>query len=202
MAATKTKTAEKIELLRTLIDHPRTGAEERDTAKRMLLRLLAKAKEAGEQLHGEAWSDHRVYGAKYADVRHLRLVDIAKLMRADIKLASSIALKTAARDGLAVPDPIADAPAGIKFGVVTETYSGGGSIDIVIRNIPDDWGYVQQRNPRGELYRKASPALLALAEELKAIHRAYNYNGSDLTTDYFDVNYYGGVCDGPGGRFS
>lgn len=193
------KTAKKIQLLKTLIDHPRTGEEERDAARRMLQRILDKAKEDGEKIT-PAWVDHRSYGAKYQQVRGMRLTDIAKLMRADIKLARKVALNTAEPGALATVDPIANAPADIKYSVTTQMYSGGGSIDITIKNIPADWGYTYEDRGFGELRKVATPALRALAAELAAIHRAYNYNGSDITTDYFDVNYYGGVSDERGLR--
>lgn len=189
-----TKTAKKIQLLTTLIDHPRTGEEERDAARRMLQRLLDKAKTSGEKI-APGWIDHRTYGAKYETVRNLwNIADIAKLMRADIKLSRKIGLKAAEPGALAIADPIADAPASIKFAVRTQKYSGGGAIDIIIRNIPEDWGYAEEED-RGRTRKLATPALKALAAELRTIHRAYNYNGSDITTDYFDVNYYGGVSD-------
>ena len=193
------KAAKKVQLLKALIDHPRTGEEERDAARRMLQRILAKAQTGGEKI-APGWVDHRVYGAKYQQVSGMRLVDIAKLMRADIKLARKIGLKAAEPGALATVDPIANAPAGIKYSVTTQLYSGGGSIDITLKNIPADWGYTHEDRGHGELRKVATPALTALAAELAAIHRAYNYNGSDITTDYFDVNYYGGVSDERGLR--
>jgi hypothetical protein len=194
MNATTTKTAKKLQLLKALIDHPRTSEEERDAARRMLKRTLDKAAAGGEKPTATGWVDHRTYGAKYQQVRGLRLAEIAKLMRADIKLARKIGLKAAEPGAIAIPDPIAEAPTGIKFSVTTQMYSGGGSIDITIKNIPADWGYTEEDH--GDHIRKIpTPALKDLADELAAIHRAYNYNGSDITTDYFDVNYYGGVRD-------
>lgn len=195
-----TKARNKMDLLKALIDHPRTGEEERDAARRMLQRVLAKARANGEKLTATGWTDHRTYGAKYQQVRGMRLADIAKLMRADIKLARKIGLKADGPAALATVDPIANAPAGIKYSVTTQLYSGGGSIDITVKNIPADWGYTHEDRGYGELRKVATPALKALASELATIHQAYNYNGSDITTDYFDVNYYGGVQDERGLR--
>lgn len=191
-----TKARNKMDLLKALIDHPRTGEEERDAARRMLQRILTKARANGERLTATGWVDHRTYGAKYQQVRGMRLAEIAKLMRADIKLAQKIGLKTDGPATLATVDPIANAPAVIKYSVTTHMYSGGGSIDITIKNIPADWGYrMEMSEERGHMRKVPTAALNALAGELAAIHQAYNYNGSDTTTDYFDVNYYGGVQD-------
>ncbi len=191
---TATKTAKKIQLLQALIDHPRTGDEEREAGRRMLARLITKARTSGEKITAAGWTDHRTYGAKYETVRNIwDIAVIAKLMRADIKLSRKIGLKVAEPGVLAIADPIADAPAVIKFAVRTQKYSGGGSIDIIIRNIPEAWGWTTGADTCGRERRVATPALKALADELRTIHCAYNYNGSDITTDYFDVNYYGGV---------
>lgn len=195
-----TKTAKKIQLLQALIDHPRTGDEEREAGRRMLDRILVKAQAEGEQLKPTGWTDTRSYGAKYDKTTYRTYAEIAKLMRADIKLARKIGIKAAESGSLALPDPIADAPAAIKFSVRIETFSGGGAIDITIKNIPEGWGYTTGINERGRECYMPTPALAALADELRAIHWAYNYNGSDPMTDYFDVNYYGGVlAQQPGG---
>lgn len=190
---TLTKSGKKIQILQALIDHPRTGDEERDAARRMLARVLAKANANGEHLKPTGWVDHRSYGAKYDDVRGIYdIAVIAKLMRADIKISRKLGLKAAEPGEIAIPDPIADAPAQIKISVRTQKYSGGGSINILIRDVPEDWRTVCY-DDRGNERRGCGPALAALADELRAIHQAYNYNGSDAMTDYFDVNYYGGV---------
>lgn len=197
---TLTKSGKKIQLLQALIDHPRTGEEEREAARRMLARILAKANANGEHLKPTGWTDRRSYGAKYDKTTYRTYAEIAKLMRADIKIARKIGLKAAEPGSLAVPDPIADAPAAIKFSVRIETFAGGGAIDITIKNIPEDWGYTTGVNERGRECHNPTPALAALTDELRAIHWAYNYNGSDPMTDYFDVAYYGGVhADEPSG---
>ncbi|MEY9966870.1 hypothetical protein ABIA33_004935 [Streptacidiphilus sp. MAP12-16] len=88
---------------------------------------------------------------------------------------------------------MADVLEGITFAVRTRKYCGGGSIDIVIRNIPQEWGYTTGVEDRGNERRTATAALKALLDELRPVHGADNYDGSDLRTDHFDVNYYGGV---------
>lgn len=187
-----TKAAKKIQLLNALINHPSTSEEERDAGRRMLARVIASAKAKGENITSNGYIDRRTYGSKYDKARGLRLADIAKLMREDIKLARKIGLKAAGPGALATIDPIGNAPASIKYAVRTQTYSGGGSINIIIKGIPADW-YTVETDDRGDAYPVASAALNALRDELRLIHEAYNYNGSDLMVDYFDVNYYGGV---------
>jgi hypothetical protein len=44
----------------------------------------------------------------------------------------------------------------------------------------------------GDNYRiPGNDALNELLHKLQAIHGAYNFDGSELQSDYFDVNYYG-----------
>ncbi|MFH8805282.1 hypothetical protein ACH4F6_38035 [Streptomyces sp. NPDC017936] len=194
------KTAKKIKLLQALIDHPRTGDNEREAARLMLGRLLTKAGEAHgitpEQAAG-GWTDRRTYGAKYD--RNLSTVQIAALVRAQIKLARKLAKQSAGEDGaVKLPDPIGDAPAEIKFSVRSERFAGGSSIDISILNEPKGWAW-EIREQHGYPMEMATPAMRALVDELAGLLRAYNYDGSDITTDYFDVNFYGSVY-AKGGR--
>lgn len=193
-----TKTQKTISNLRALIDHPRTGENERAAARRMLKRVLAKAEQQGTQIEG-GFRDHRVYGEKYDKARNLGVVEIAKLMRADIKLALKVAKATAEPGTVATFDAFAAIPEGIKITVRTRHYS---SIDIVVRNIADEWGWAEETDNWGRKRAMPTPALKALARELGIIHDAYNYDGSDISTDYFDVNYYGGICDERGRRIA
>ncbi|MFD8509670.1 hypothetical protein ACFV27_00790 [Streptomyces antimycoticus] len=116
-------------------------------------------------------------------------------MRADIKLALKVAKATAEPGAVATFDPFNAIPDGLKITVRTRHHS---SIDIVVRNIPEEWGWTEGEDRWGRPRTVATPALEALAQALKTIHRAYNYDGSDISTDYFDVNYYGGVADANG----
>lgn len=186
-----TKIQAKIRLLQTLIQHPRTGQDERGAAERALQRLIASAQRAGTAIKANGAIDRRSYGAKYQKVRDMTLPQIAKLMREDIKLARKIGKQVAEPGAVAVIDAIGTMPAQMKVSVRSEYYSGGGAIDITVKNIPADWGFVP--DPRVEGQFAPSPALAQLISELKTIHGAYNYDGSDIYTDYFDKNYYGGV---------
>lgn len=193
-AALKLKS--KVDLLNALINHPRTGDAERDTARRMIQRLIAKARTDGVRLSENGIVDRRAYGAKYDRTHGLYAKDIAKLVRADIRMARKIGKKAQAGDAnaaLATTDPIANAPAQVTYSVRTRTYAGGSSIDVVIKNIPAEWGWTESVDDRGDVVRKGTEALRALSIELKAILDAYNYDGSDLASDYSDVRFYGFV---------
>ena len=161
----------------------------------MLARLMAKAAADGEP----ARTDHRWYGAKYDHDGRLSTTDIAKLIRQDIKLARKVAKMAAAPGGVAVADPIADAPAEIKFSVRSQYFSGGSSIHVHICGIPPVWGWETREDRYGYMTEMATPALSALAQEVKSIMDAYNHDGSDSQFDHWDVRFYGSVYN-EGGR--
>jgi hypothetical protein len=150
----------------------------------------------------------RSYGYKYAEGERLSTVEIAKLIRKEIKTAIS--------EGL-LPERWA-------YSVTSEYFSGGSSIDVRVKNCADAWmpcpGY--QVGSRHELpgggwtatgcgnpwckaggVNKDLPGATehdVLTEEgqaakmtLQRIHNAFNHDGSDSMIDYFDVNYYGHV---------
>ncbi|MEU9420997.1 hypothetical protein [Streptomyces sp. NPDC048272] len=196
-----TRTDKKIELLQNLINHSRTGAEERDAAQRMLHRVIAKARENDEQVDDSQTNRKHtgyqlpdvVYGDKYEQVKGMRLQDIAKLMRADIKMARKVGTKSFAPGAVAVADPIGDMPQQIKVSVTSEYFSGGGAIHMRVKNVPQDWGFVQAQDMWGAMRWVPSSAFEAVLTDLKLIHQAYNYDGTDSQVDYFHVNYYGHV---------
>jgi hypothetical protein len=192
----------KIQALETLADPSRTTTpeHERAAANRMLDRfrkLLAETVGAS----GRTFADRRWYGDKYANTRDLTLTDIAKLIRAEVKLARKIAKMTATPGAVKIADPIGDAPTAIKVSVRTQYYSGGGSIDVRLSNIPAEWGWTEEpddsyydRRPR----KVATPALKAFARAIKDVMDSYNYDGSDILTDYFDRRFYGHVASDDG----
>lgn len=125
-----------------------------------------------------------VYGKKYEATKNLSRVEIAKLIRADIKAAVKVGRLPKA-----------------KYYVNTSSYSGGGSIDIRFARVEEP-GFVlfNPERVRFDLetnYREFtrlpifSERTVAICAELKAISDAYNYDGSDLMTDYFHVRFYG-----------
>ncbi len=191
------KVQKKIKLLNALITHPRTGQAERDAARRMLQRVTAKAKADGIQISESGYVDRRAYGAKYDHAGTMDITGIAKLVREDIKLARKVAKKTAEPGALAIIDPLGDAPEEMKFGVRISRFAGGCALDIHVKNIPAEW-WTEERDDWGDICRRTTPRLKALAAELRSIMNAYNHDGSDLMTDYSDVRFYGHVLSEEG----
>jgi hypothetical protein len=198
----------RISHLKDFIEHPATSAEERDSAQRMLDRLMKKG---AVEPQFERNSDHydeqdrwlgayqgRAYGSK-ATTEYAPATQIAKWMRTDIKVARRFAnAPVEDANGVAIPSGFAGIPKDIKITVRTDSGSMHSSIGIFIRNIPPAWGWYTAPmrgvyDHEWELKKTATPELLRLVRELEEIHWAYNWDGSDTMTDYFDVRYYGGV---------
>jgi hypothetical protein len=119
----------------------------------------------------------RSYGYRYGEAKDMSTAEIAKRIRGDVK--------TAVGEGLLPP---------------RWTYSvrsDGTSIDVDVRDCPDAWqecdgtvpGSWRDHGDGVVLTEEASAAKMTL----KRIHEAYNHDGSEIQTDYFDVRYYGGV---------
>ncbi|MEV0236821.1 hypothetical protein [Nonomuraea sp. NPDC050786] len=184
----------KIDACVALIDHPKTSEEEREAARRLLVRLQARAERDGQNsttsvgtpgYHGPG---RRAYGSKYTG--YIPSAELTKLIRADIALLRKLGRQPANPGEVKVPEPIGDAPASVRFSVKKEDYSLGRSIHITITGVPADW-WIDQPDPYDQSmkWRVAGPQLTALKEALQEITWAYNYDGSDLTTDYHDRNF-------------
>lgn len=158
------------------------------TAKAMIAEKVQRIEAANAPKFMPAYCDpsNETRGAKYDATRDLSRVEIAKRMRADIK-----ALQL---------------PQGFKVSVRTESYSGGGSIDIRVTAVPAGFRYYSdaaaswcKQFPAREhrMPMAWDEALSAdwreLRAKLRAIHGAYNRDNSDAMTDYFDTRYYGDV---------
>jgi hypothetical protein len=123
------------------------------------------------------------YGEKYED--NLDVKEIAKRVRADIKeLVKS-----------------KDLPTG-KSSVKIDRFAGGCSLDVNIVNVesphlmlnPDRVRFVRD-NPHSipsqfDQYTKEGKRMLKL---LKSVVDAYNFDGSDSASDYFNVNFYSDI---------
>lgn len=140
----------------------------------------------------------RSYGYRYDEVKDLTTVAIAKRIRADVKQAVA--------EGLL--------PSRWSYRVRTDH---GTSIDVDVCDCPDAWVDCDgtRRLESGSLvgcpdvwcagrndpaYAHAAHVHQVLTEEasiakmtLQRIHGGYNYDGSEVQVDYFDVRYYGGV---------
>ncbi len=135
----------------------------------------------------------RSYGYRYADLGdHPSAAQIAKAMRADIKQAQT--------EGLL--------PSHWSYSVRSDTFAGGSSIDVEVKDCPDAWRpcdglschnvwcsarndpvYAHAATPHDVLTDEAAAARMTLDR----IHNAYNHDGSEIQVDYFDVRYYGTV---------
>lgn len=117
----------------------------------------------------------RSYGSKYDG--SLSTTEIAKRIRADIKAA------VAAGELPGKP---------VSYSVRSAYFSGGSSIDVTIRDLPD--AFVPE-GERDRIERKSwlTREAFRVLSVVEAIHWAYNHNGSESQVDYFDVNYYGHV---------
>ena len=82
---------------------------------------------------------------------------------------------------------------GFKFSVKIKRYSGGESMNISLTEAPKDFCFARA-NP--DVWRASfcpvvySEALSNILNKAKKIGNLFNYDGSDIMVDYFDVNYY------------
>lgn len=170
-AAVGINTSLRILRLRALIDHPRTGDSERAAAQRMLDRILTTSA-------ARVSSDTRRYGARYDRIgKHAGLATVAEMIRADIELMRVLASTPAAAGGVALQDPIGDAPTEIAFAVDSPHDF---SIVVTINRIPREWGWVSEDG-----IVSSSPALRALADALAEVMNSYNHDGQDVGARFF-----------------
>ena len=107
-------------------------------------------------------------GSKYD--KNLDIAQIAKMVRAD--------LKQAVKEGK-LPEH--------KVSVRVRRYAGGQSLDVAVTQCAALGS--SDRDEGG--VRK--PQAMFMHTVMSQIIAAYNYDNSDLMTDYFDVNFYGHV---------
>ncbi|MGW5111973.1 hypothetical protein [Nocardia sp. NPDC004123] len=157
----------RIQRLRSLIEHPRTGQAERAAAQRMLDRLLSKTG-GGAHRVGD-----RTYGARHdRPGRHASLSRIADMIGEDIALARIRTLPDGDGD-LAARSALRDTPDQLTYTVETP-YDAG--ILITVGNIPTGWATDSDGLD--------TPALRALVEELTELMNAYD-DGTDIARRFF-----------------
>ncbi|WP_227982383.1 hypothetical protein [Nocardia spumae] len=161
----------RISRLRQLIDHPATGAAERDAAQRMLDRILAK------HPHWAGPGGDRDYGQRYHRIgRHATLASIAEMIGQDIAFAKIFSMPQH-RAEIVERSPIRDAPIEIGYSVGAPYV---GKIIVTIEGVPREWGWVTDCG-----IDSPSPALQELADEVAEIMNAYNHDGSDIGKRFF-----------------
>lgn len=132
----------------------------------------------------------RSYGYRYEEVaRYSSPGEIAKLIRRDIKQAVEEGLLpsrwsySVRSDSLAVDVEVRDCADAFQ------PCDGGQKCHNVWCSARNDPLYAHGATPHEVLTDDAEAARMTL----KRIHGAYNHDGSEIQTDYFDVRYYGGV---------
>lgn len=111
-------------------------------------------------------------GSRYAETADLDIADIAKLVRKDIK--------SAVKAGTL--------PSDAKYTVRIERYSLGQSLHVTA-TLPDRPARVRDDFPYDGHYG-FTPEADAIKNRLQRMTDAYNYDGSDVMTDYSLVRFY------------
>jgi hypothetical protein len=119
------------------------------------------------------------YGSRYRS--GLSTTEIAKLVRLDIKQA--IKARTL--------------PKG-RYSVRSAYFANGSSItirilDLALQVVSPQWAMVEVIDPGRNREPVYTPAAGEVLKTLEGLLAAYNYDGSDLNTDYFHVNFYTSV---------
>lgn len=135
------------------------------------------------------------YGEKYEATKKLTSTEVVALIRADIKAA--------VKAGELPP---------AKYSVRKDSYSGGWSVRIRVSDLPflehdtDHIAAVAENRSHAHLSaggNRQNVGVLAVEQRLERIAADYNYDGSDIQTDYFNVRFYCSVSfdsDGEYGR--
>lgn len=91
-----------------------------------------------------------------------------------------------------------------KYSVRTSRFSGGESLDVKVGDVDPNFQLFnverileEARRPHDVIpechFPRYTEAGAAFIKALESLHGAYNYDRSDIMTDYFDVNFYGHV---------
>jgi len=114
-----------------------------------------------------------VVGPRYDPARWRSSAEVARLLRADLR---------AAQAGGALP------PSAV-FSVRSDSFAGGQSVRVEIRNLPDR----EILDDHPDFPRRLSPAARELERVVRRVVNAYNRDRSGSQSDVFDVHYYGHV---------
>lgn len=124
-------------------------------------------------------------GSKYKETKHLDVAQIAKLVRGEIKAAVKAGTF----------------PKGLKASVRIERYSGGQSINVRIENFGEGVVALNPARVKWEMdnphaYPGGAPERMTVGAkrilaEIESMLQAYNFDDSDIMTDYFHVRFYG-----------
>lgn len=116
-------------------------------------------------------------GSKYQATSDLDITEIAKLVRTDLKAAQVAGTL----------------PADATFAVRISRFSGGQSLDVDITGMSDAWIYVDPSEQHGRVDEIFTAEAREATRTAARIVNAYNYDGSDIQSDYFNVRFYGHV---------
>lgn len=128
-------------------------------------------------------------GGKYEATSKLSMTDLTARIRDEIKLLRKLGKQAqagASEGALKISEPIGDAPASIRIGIRQLHY---GSLNIWVKDIPQEWGWVRGERNGYECWL-ATDDLKVLGQELRDLANAYNYDNSEIETDYFDRRFY------------
>ena len=109
--------------------------------------------------------ERNIIGNKYEQVKNLDIKDIAKLIRSDLEQFKDC-----------------------KFSVSIQRYSGGRSVHVKLMNTNNLKRFVNIHYNSTDKDRFNFSK--DFKEKLESIINQYNYDNSDVMTDYFDVNFY------------
>jgi len=114
-----------------------------------------------------------VVGPRYDPARWRSSAEVARLVRADLRAAQT-------RGAL---------PPSAVFSVRSDSFAGGQSVRVQIRNLPDR----EILDDHPDFPRRLSPAARELERVVRRVVNAYNRDRSGSQSDVFDVHYYGHV---------
>lgn len=140
---------------------------------------------------------NKTYGTKYEATKGLRRVEIAKLIREDLKAAvkagtlpkAKYAVRCSRGRGINVE------VSQIPFAVLSREYF---TLRADHASVPADkhWSWkvdVNLRDGHRPARERCTEEAHVLQDAVKAIVAAYNYDRSDIQTDYFDVRFYSSI---------